>query len=89
MFAASELIKSSTKRDYLQAILGSGLSWMKFIIVGLFAYSFINYHFCKYISIAVAGESYLWDYWRIKGDSGLIMFGYGSAAVILYRFWRS
>lgn len=89
IFAVSELINKSSEKDYFRVIIGDDLSWIKYIILGLFIYTFTNFHFCKFLDISVAGNSNLSNYWQIRGGSSFLMFGYLIATLILYRFWRS
>ena len=56
---------------------------------GLFAYGFIHYLFCWLTLFSVGGNSTLFDYWRIRGNSGTTVPIYFAAAVISYRLWRS
>ena len=87
MFASHKLRENSNEQDSWQAMLGFRLSWMKFIVLGLFAYGFINYLVCLCMYFVVTPGN--WSYWQIRGNSGLIMLGYVTVARILYRFWRS
>ena len=86
MFASYKLINNISEQDSWKIIFKS--RWMEYIFLGLFAYGIIHYLFCWLMMISV-GDSTLFTYWRIRGDSGLRMLGYATAAVILYRFWRS
>ena len=66
-----------------------GSRWIAYIVYGLFAYGFIHYLFCWLTLFFVGGNSTLFDYWRIRGNSGTTIPFYFAGAVILYRFWRS
>lgn len=85
--ASRELTKNNSERDAWKIIFGS--RWIEYIILGLFAYGFIHYLFCWLTSFSVRGNSTLFAYWRIRGESGAVIPWYATAAVILYRFWRS
>lgn len=88
-FASHKLVENSSEKDSWKPLLGSNLLWMRFIILGLVAYGFIQYLFCWLTLFSVGGDSTLFTYWRIRGSSGAVIPFYFIGAVVFYRFWRS
>ncbi|MEM1395649.1 MAG: hypothetical protein AAGG00_20655, partial [Cyanobacteria bacterium P01_H01_bin.150] len=85
--ASHKLGENSSEKDSEKIIFGS--RWIAYIVYVLFAYGFIQYLFCWLTFFFVGGNSTLFDYWRIRGESGAVIPWYATATVILYRFWRS
>lgn len=87
VFASHKLEENSAKKDSGKIFYKP--MWIEYIILGLFAYGFIHYLFCWLTLFSVGGDSSLFTYWRIRGNSGGVIPFHATAAVILYRFWRS
>ena len=86
-FASHKLGENSSEKDSEKIIFGS--RWIAYTTLGLFAYGFIQDLFCWLTFFSVGGDSALFDYCRIRGNSDTAIPLYFTGAIILYRFWRS
>lgn len=86
-FPSHKLEENSSEKDSEKIIFGS--RWIEYVTLGLFAYGFIQYLFCWLRLFSVGGDSTLFDYWRIRGNSGATIPFYFMDVAIYYLVWRS
>lgn len=92
VFLGRMMFGDSRERDDWKVIFQFSPIWMKFAILGIFSYSFINGLFCivmNLINSFTIDSTEVFHYWHLRGISSGMMLFYSGAAVIYYSFLQT